>query len=232
MCTDLTAIVRFVLPSLVLVVEQSKAMAILTFCSASIDFNTFIQVDIDGGLSQLQTAIGGDGVIEELSLYCNREFEPLEALVNQMLGILAILREAGERTLDLASCDRIVPIYTNTFYTGSCDYSLQAMAWIFACALIIGTSGMLMVTFRAAYKLTVFEGSEDGVDANMHATAQVAEVRNATYNDYTVGDRPGEQRIREIQVPTETADWVDDDDYSDYGYRNQKGGVGVPLQVD
>jgi hypothetical protein len=116
-------------------------------------------VEIDGGLSQLKSAIEGDGVLEELSLYCNRDFAPLEALVNQMLNILTILLESGERTLDLASCERIVPIYTNTFYTGSCEYSLKAMIWIFACALIIGTSGMLMVTFRAAYKLTVFEDS-------------------------------------------------------------------------
>jgi hypothetical protein len=195
-------------------------------------------VEIDGGLGQLKTVIDGDGVLEELSLYCNREFAPLDALVTQMLGILAILREAGERTLDLASCDRIVPIYTNTFYTGSCDYSLKAMMWIFACALIIGTSGMLMVTFRAAYKLTVVEdpsASEDGVDTNMNTTAQFAGGRNSTDDDYyddyySDGDRPGELRIREVQAPTESADWVDDDDYSDYGYRDQK--VEVPLQVD
>jgi hypothetical protein len=139
--------------------------------------------------------------------------------VNQVLNILTILREAGERTLDLTSCERIVPIYTNTFYTGSCEYSLQAMMWIFACALIIGTSGMLMVTFRAAYKLTdshALLGSDDGVDTDMNTTAE--------------GDVPGEQRIREVQAPTETADWVDDDAYS-VTYRDEKG-VEVPLELD
>jgi hypothetical protein len=210
--------------------NRAKQWRFSHFVRVYLKFEHILQVDIDGSLSQLKAAIDGDGVLEELSLYCNREFEPLDALVTQMLGILAILREAGERTLDLASCDRIVPIYTNTFYTGSCDYSLKAMMWIFACALIIGTSGMLMVTFRAAYKLTVLEdpsailGGGDGV----------AEARNTTYddNDYSVEDRPrpGEQRIREVQVPSETADWVDDDDYSDYGYRDQK--VEVPLHVD
>jgi hypothetical protein len=241
---------------------------ILTFRSASTHFfytiqhntiqcnnyvHSYIQAEIKGGLSQLQAAIAGDGVLEELSLYCNREFEPLDALVNQLMVILAVLREAGERTLDLASCDRIIPIYTNTFYTGSCDYSLQAMMWIFACALIIGTSGMLMVTFRAAYKMTLLEDgpsassssssllrSEDGVGVgtNKNTAAQVAEVRNATYDDddYSDEDRPGEQHIREVQVPTDTADWVDDDwvdddDYSDLGYRDQKG-IEVPLRLD
>jgi hypothetical protein len=189
-------------------------------------------VEIDGGLGQLKAAIAGDGVLEELSLYCNREFEPLDALVNEMVNILTILREAGERTLDLASCERIVPIYTNTFYTGSCDYSLKAMMWIFACALIIGTSGMLMVTFRAAYKLTVFEDTNDGVDTDLNTTAQAAELRNATDDDYSEGDLPEEQRIREVQVPTDTADWVDDDDYSDYAYRDERKGVEVPLRLD
>jgi hypothetical protein len=189
-------------------------------------------VEIDGGLGQLQAAIDGDGVLEELSLYCNRDFAPLEALVNQVLAILVILHEAGERTLDLASCDRIVPIYTNTFYTGSCEYSLKAMIWLFACCLIIGTSGMLMVTFRAAYKLTLLEDpsavleSDEWVD--MHASAQLAEVRVATeddFSDFSEGDQPREQRIEVVQSPS--ADWVDDDDYSDYS--NQKG---VALQLD
>jgi hypothetical protein len=200
-------------------VELIEAMSILTF-SLIYSFY-YIQAEIDGGLGQLKAAIEGDGVLEELSLYCNRDFEPLDALVNQMLNIFTILREAGERTLDLASCERIVPIYTTTFYTGSCDYSLKAMMWIFACALIIGSSGMLMVTFRAAYKLTVFEdsnallGSDDGVDTDMNTTAQM--VRNAS------------DHIREYQVPTEIADWVDEDDYS-VTYREK--GVEVPLQLD
>jgi hypothetical protein len=214
-------------------VELIEAMSILTF-SLIYSFY-YIQAEIDGGLGQLKAAIEGDGVLEELSLYCNRDFQPLDALVNQMLNILTILREAGERTLDLASCERIVPIYTNTFYTGSCDYSLKAMMWIFACALIIGTSGMLMVTFRAAYKLTVFEdsnalqGSDDGVDTDMNTTAQMVELRNATDDDYSEGDLPGEHHIREYQVPTEIADWVDEDDYS-VTYREK--GVEVPLQLD
>jgi hypothetical protein len=187
------------------------------------------QVENDGGLNQLKSAIEGDGVLEELSLYCNRDFEPLNALVTQMLGILTILREAGERTLDLASCDRIVPIYTNTFYSGSCDYSLNAMIWLFACALTIGVFGMIMVTFRVAYKLTVFEDPIAVIaqSDDMYAP-EVAEVRVANDDgdddDFPKRDQPGEQRIQEVQAPNE--EWADAY-YSDYS--NEKG---FPVQVD
>lgn len=154
--------------------------------------------------------------------------------MNQLLEILVILREAGERTLDLASCDRIVPIYTNTIYTGTCDYSLKALIWIFSCALIIGTSGMLMVTFRAACKPTVFEDSDgtrlegsDGADTDMNITTpRVSEVRVATDDDFS----GGEQRIPKVHS-SPTVDWVDDDSYSDYDYRNEKGGE-MPLRLD
>jgi hypothetical protein len=139
-------------------------------------------VDNDGRLSQLKATIEAEGVLEVLSLHCNREFAPLDALVNQMLGVLEILRKAGERTLDLASCERIVPIYTNTFYTASCEYSLKAFIWMFASAIIIGFFGMLMVTFRAAYKpilnnedpSAVLE-SDEVVDMTMN-TAEAQEI--------------------------------------------------------
>jgi hypothetical protein len=133
------------------------------------------------------------------------------------------LRKAGERTLDLASCERIVPIYTNTFYTASCEYSLQALIWMFASAIIIGFFGMLMVTFRAAYKPTlnnedpsaVLE-SDEVVDMTMN-TAEAPEITVLNTDD----DLPEEVEILTPTAPPD--DWV----YSDFS--DQKG---VAVQIE
>jgi hypothetical protein len=202
---------------------ESQAYTIFRYyvdkCKADEDPFQFLReyladvVENDGRLSQLKATIEADGVLDELSLYCNREFAPLDALVDQMLGVLDILRNAGERTLDLASCERIVPIYTNTFYTASCEYSLNAFTWMFACAIIVGFSGMLMVTFRAAYKPTlynydpraVFE-SDEVVDMTMNTAPLVPEIIVMDSTDHDFHD--------EVEILTPTAppdDWV----YSD-----------------
>jgi hypothetical protein len=181
-----------------------------------------IQGDNDNSLSQLKASIEGDGVLEELSLYCNREFAPLEAILDEMRNIVVILQTAGQRILELASCDRIVPLYTNTFYNGTCEYSLRAIYWIFSCALIIGISGMLMITFRAAYKLDLLEDpnalleSSTDFDLNAAQADQVAEVRVADIDDEEhfgneYENEPGEQHIQEVTAPIDSYGDGDDD---------------------
>jgi hypothetical protein len=130
------------------------------------------QSDNDASLAQLRSAFQADGVLEELSLSCNRDFAPLEALVDKMTNVLEVLRASVDRALSLAECDRIVPIYTNTFYDGTCDYSVKAVFWVFSCTLIIGFFGMLMIMFRSALKPTIYEEKllEGADELNLHTS--------------------------------------------------------------
>lgn len=123
----------------------------------------------------------------DLSLYCNREYNALDSQLDNMDNILEVLISSLERLLDLISCHRIVPIYTDTsascchmlwarvifmpifimvtspflsFYTvydASCEVSTKALFWIYCCGIILGSFGFLMITLRASYKLTVEE---------------------------------------------------------------------------
>lgn len=53
--------------------------------------------------------------------------------------------------LKLLSCDSIVPIYTNTVYGTSCDYSVKALSWSYSSFLVISFFGMIMITLRSAW---------------------------------------------------------------------------------
>jgi hypothetical protein len=111
----------------------------------------------------LQTIQSGD-VLVTLSLYCNREYDNVDALIVEMTKILSVLLEAIQRTLDLVSCERIVPIYHRAVYDGACKYSVSALFWVFSAALIMGSFGLLMILFRSAYKPTLYGNSYIGRD--------------------------------------------------------------------
>jgi hypothetical protein len=94
-----------------------------------------------------------------LSLYCNRDYDNLDELIVEMIGLLEIIVDSIRRMLNLASCDRIVPIYHSAFYDSSCAYSVSAVFWVFSSSLIIGAFGVLMLLFRAACKPTLHESA-------------------------------------------------------------------------
>jgi hypothetical protein len=52
--------------------------------------------------------------------------------------------------LSLAACDSIVPLYINTFQTGTCEYSVSGVTWMFSGFLVVGIFGFIMITFRSS----------------------------------------------------------------------------------
>ena len=114
----------------------------------------------DGGqlaLSNLQERIQEEDVINDLTEHCGREYDALEVLLAEMKTIFEVIAEAIDRTMDLISCQRIVPIYHLVVYDGACQYSMSAVFWVFVSALIMGTFGLVMILFRAAYKPTIYK---------------------------------------------------------------------------
>ena len=65
-------------------------------------------------LSEVVKFLRDGGRLADLSLYCNREFNALDAQIDNMNVILTVLIDSLTRLLDLVSCERIVPIYTDT----------------------------------------------------------------------------------------------------------------------
>ena len=76
--------------------------------------------------------------------------------MNEILNVLLV---ALQRTIDLLSCDRIIPIYHRAIYDGTCQYSVSAMSWIFSAALLMGFFGIVMILCRAAYKPTEYDNT-------------------------------------------------------------------------
>mmetsp|Transcript_31841 Transcript_31841/g.66259 ORF Transcript_31841/g.66259 Transcript_31841/m.66259 type:complete len:142 (+) Transcript_31841:1541-1966(+) len=64
---------------------------------------------------------------------------------------LKILRDNADMTLDLIKCKNINDLYVNTMHDAACKYSVSALAWIFASALIIAVCGLIMIMLRSAY---------------------------------------------------------------------------------
>lgn len=69
-----------------------------------------------------------------------------------MLELIEVIKSAMERTLSLASCETVVPIYTSVIYDGTCHHSINSIMWMFDGFLIAGVFGLFMLTLRTAYK--------------------------------------------------------------------------------
>lgn len=65
-------------------------------------------------LNEVVAFLRDGGRLASLSLYCNREFHALDKQIDNMNVILTVLIDSLTRLLDLVSCHRIVPIYTDT----------------------------------------------------------------------------------------------------------------------
>ena len=103
----------------------------------------------------------------------------------------------------------------NAVYDASCEYSTKALFWIFCCAIILGTFGMVMLTFRASLKLTVdntpdpppnfntpkragkAQGDNERPEVNQHGTPEypVQATPYATVHTPPVEAPPGEVRV-------------------------------------
>lgn len=119
------------------------------------------QQENEATLAQLGGLFLNPDAVNDLSIYCNRDFSGLEELVRSMDTLITLLSDSVVRTLALVDCQRIGPLYTNTVYDGMCTYAPSAVAWVFASTLVMGIMGMLMLTFRSSYKRTVYVGPED-----------------------------------------------------------------------
>lgn len=68
-----------------------------------------------------------------------------------MMAILDRLDEAATSGLNLLSCERIVPIYADVVYHGTCNHSVSGLTWSFFGLLVVAFMGMLMITLRASF---------------------------------------------------------------------------------
>jgi hypothetical protein len=116
-----------------------------------------------------------------------------------MMAILDRLDEAGTSGLTLLSCERIVPLYTDAVYDGTCNHSVTGLTWIFACLLIIATTGMMMITFRSAYinNVVLLDVDEASVTKAMKRAQYVAKASASESETQVEVNNWREQTVRQ-----------------------------------
>uniref|UniRef100_A0A7S3DVY5 Protein tweety homolog n=1 Tax=Entomoneis paludosa TaxID=265537 RepID=A0A7S3DVY5_9STRA len=113
-------------------------------------------------LLDLRSDLQVSGQIDELAVYCNRDYDKLDVVLGSMENIIEVLMESLKRVLDLAQCGRIIPLYTSTMYDTGCSYSPKAVFWVFSGCLILAFFGMIMITLRSSMKMSVVDQSYVG----------------------------------------------------------------------
>jgi len=106
-------------------------------------------------LVELTDSIESVGV-SSLTSICGVDFLPYDALLNNMLANVKNLRDSVYSVKSLLACDRIVSIYTNLAYEGTCKYSVKGIAWMWISLGFIGTFAMIMITLRSSLQATIY----------------------------------------------------------------------------
>jgi len=143
-------------------IEYRVARYYVSQCTVSddpfVDLRAFLP-DLQEGqdaLEALLQQLDNPAALDELQSFCNREFTTLVSQMDDMVVLIQTLIASMQSTLDLSACETIVPIYTSIFYETTCEYSLQAVGWMFAGFLVVASAGLVLLATRASYLPNVF----------------------------------------------------------------------------
>ncbi|CAB9521059.1 expressed unknown protein [Seminavis robusta] len=125
--------------------------------------------------------------VETLSFQCGRDFEPLRSSLDTVRAILDALEQAAAKGLQLLSCERIVPIYADVVYEGTCNHSVTGLTWMFSSLLVISTMGMIMIMLRSSFKADVIladnlEPTDE--DSEFHSMHRMGGKGTSSSDDY------------------------------------------------
>eukprot|EP00579_Thalassiosira_antarctica_P002882 CAMPEP_0201877042 /NCGR_PEP_ID=MMETSP0902-20130614/8555_1 /ASSEMBLY_ACC=CAM_ASM_000551 /TAXON_ID=420261 /ORGANISM="Thalassiosira antarctica, Strain CCMP982" /LENGTH=562 /DNA_ID=CAMNT_0048404409 /DNA_START=36 /DNA_END=1724 /DNA_ORIENTATION=+ len=116
------------------------------------DFLSTYLNDLDKAVDSTDTALSAlEDNQELLESQCDRNFDRVLDIVEDMNDNLRLLRQQADLSLDLVKCENINQLYVNTVHEAGCTYSVDAMAWIFASTLVISVCGLIMIMLRSAY---------------------------------------------------------------------------------
>jgi hypothetical protein len=64
---------------------------------------------------------------------------------------LRVLEKQANLALDLFQCKNINELYVNTVHEAGCSYTVDAVAWMLSCSIIISICGLIMIMLRSSY---------------------------------------------------------------------------------
>ncbi|KAL7530529.1 hypothetical protein ACHAXR_003541 [Thalassiosira sp. AJA248-18] len=116
------------------------------------DFLSSYLNDLETAVDSTNTAVSAvqdnQALLED---QCGREFDGVLEIVKDMNDNLQLLQKQVDLTMDLVKCKNINQLYVNTVHEAGCTYSVDALAWTFASALVISICGLIMIMLRSSY---------------------------------------------------------------------------------
>jgi hypothetical protein len=108
--------------------------------------------DLDTAITSTDSFVEtiGDN-LATLQLQCGRQFDSVLKLVEDTNLNLRNLQKNANLALDLFQCKNINELYVNTVHEAGCTYSVDAMAWMLACSIVISVCGLTMIMLRSSY---------------------------------------------------------------------------------
>lgn len=141
-----------------------------------------------------------------LEAQCGRSFDGVVNVVNDMNANLKLLRQLADQSLDLIKCENINSLYVNTVHEAGCTYGVDAIAWMFACSLVISVCGLTIIMLRSSYypceylemgsdwitkpdqtKSLSVDENEAPAPASVHKRPQSIRVQQMNDNEYEMG---------------------------------------------
>eukprot|EP00559_Dactyliosolen_fragilissimus_P003734 CAMPEP_0184866200 /NCGR_PEP_ID=MMETSP0580-20130426/21272_1 /TAXON_ID=1118495 /ORGANISM="Dactyliosolen fragilissimus" /LENGTH=399 /DNA_ID=CAMNT_0027365735 /DNA_START=809 /DNA_END=2008 /DNA_ORIENTATION=+ len=90
--------------------------------------------------------------MEDLSNVCENDYDPMIDIIKNILKIFDTLLGSANSALSLSSCEKINQIYIPFIHDAICTDIPKGIAWIFGTFIFIIYCGMLIITFRSAWK--------------------------------------------------------------------------------
>ena len=189
-----------------------------------------IVLDLAGSLEKID--------VEGLSFTCGRDYAPLVESLDTMMSILKSLEKSATSGLSLLSCERIVPIYADLVYNGTCSYNISGCTWMFYSLLIISVMGMIMITLRSSYKNNLYlagdENESTDEDSEFNSMAQLAimnDIQKKRESARDPGDEDYDLQLQEYQYYRERAGIREDTSDSGSVYTDGQGDL-VVTEID
>mmetsp|Transcript_45499 Transcript_45499/g.67042 ORF Transcript_45499/g.67042 Transcript_45499/m.67042 type:complete len:643 (+) Transcript_45499:127-2055(+) len=117
------------------------------------EFISTYQVQLENALTEskslMDTLRGLD--IEELSQLCGNDVSASVTGFQQLDLNMRVLLESAKQTVNLVSCNRINPLYVQTFHEAICTHSMTGLSWLMACLITISVCGMTMIMLRSSW---------------------------------------------------------------------------------
>lgn len=143
--------------------------------------------------------------LELLEQECGRSFSGVLTLIQETNLNLRVLEEQASLAMDLFQCKNVNNLYVNTVHEAGCTYSVNAIAWMLACAVIISICGLIMIMLRSSYypeQYLVMSSEWITKPASTMSASVESEASNATNEGHTPGSQvsPSRKSPMEIQA--------------------------------